>query len=176
MNSRSRLLLALFLPTVSAMAFVESPGGSSREANPGQPTDVLFVNSDPTDPAVPLDLSLTVRLFAQERLLEITAKVGKHPAFPSGLFFDKDVKVQIQLPPGIELQKGKLSWQGDLRGDEIGEFQATVGAVRDLEGAIDARAIGHAEGRIDVDEERFYVLVKGKTVKISLKPFAKSGP
>jgi len=157
-------LVGLLLSTV---------GRSPIEANADGATQVLFVNSDPSEPAVPLDLALIVRLFAKERLLEITARVGKLSAFPSQLFFDKDVNVQIQLPPGLELQKGKLSWQGDLRGDEIGEFQVTVKAVRDLEGAVNARAVGHAEGRIDVDEERFYVLAKGRTIKISRDPFTK---
>lgn len=148
------------------------------EANADKATQVLVVNSDSTDPAVPLDLALVVRLFAKERLLEITAKVRKHPAFPSELFFDKDVKVHIELPSGLELQKGKLSWQGDLRGDEIGEFQATVKAVRDLEGAVLASATGQAVvgGRIDADTEEFYVLAKGKTVGVSLNPFTQGHP
>ncbi len=163
----------LFLWVLIFVALLFSPVGVPVDADTDKATQVLIVNSDPTDPAVPLDLALIVRLFAKERLLEITARVGKHPAFPAELFFDKDVKVQIQLPPGIELQKGKLSWQGDLRGDEIGEFQATVKAVRDLEGTVDAKAVGRAEGRIDIDDEQFYVLTKGRTMKISLKPFTK---
>jgi len=148
------------------------------QAHADEATQVLVVNSDSTDPAVPLDLALVVRLFAKERLLEITAKVAKHPAFPSELFFDKDVNVQIQLPSGLELQKGKLSWHGDLRGDEIGEFQATVKAVRDLEGRVVASATGQASigGRIDADTEEFYVRAKGKAVSISINPFAQWHP
>jgi hypothetical protein len=172
MHKKSRSLFALLLLLALAILWFSISVTATTDDAPY----VLVVNSDPTDPAVPLDLVLIVRLFAKERLLEITARVGKHPAYPAELFFDKDVKVQIQLPPGIELQKGKLSWQGDLRGDEIGEFQATVKAVRDLEAAVDAKASGHAEGRIDIDDERFYVFAKGRTMKIGLNPFTKVLP
>jgi hypothetical protein len=136
----------------------------------------LVVNSDPTDPAVPLDLSLTVRLLAGEARLEIAARVGKHPSFPAELFFDKGVEARIHLPAGLELQEGSLTWRGDLRGEQAGQFQAKVRAVRDLEAAVDASARGRAAdgGRIDADQERFYVLVKGRTVRLSLNPFTAS--
>jgi hypothetical protein len=143
-------------------------------ANPEE--EPLVVNSDPTDPAVPLDLSLTVRRFAEGGLLEITARVGKHSSFPAELFFDKGVKATIQLPEGLELQEGSLTWRGDLRGEEVGQFQAKVKAVRDLEATVDASARGRAAegGRVDADQERFYVLVRGKTVRVSLNPFTAS--
>lgn len=157
-------LVALLLSTV---------GRSPIEANTDNPTQVLIVNSDPTDPAVPLDLALVVRLFAKKRLLEITGRVGKHRAYPATLFFDKDVKVQIELPQGLQLQEGSLSWQGDLKGEEIGQFRATVKAVGDLEGVVEASAIGYAAvgGRVDGESVRFYVLARGKTVRIGLNPF-----
>ena len=113
-------------------------------ANPEE--EPLVVNSDPTDPAVPLDLSLTVRRFAEGGLLEITARVGKH-LLPAELFFDKGVKATIQLPEGLELQEGSLTWRGDLRGEEVGQFQAKVKAVRDLEATVDASARGRRRGR-----------------------------
>jgi hypothetical protein len=145
----------------------------AKESKRGEATDVLVVKSSLTEPAVPLNLDLTVRLFAKERLLEITGRVGKHPAYPATLFFDKDVKVQIKLPQGLQLHEGSLSWQGDLNGEEIGQFRATVEAVRDLEGAVDVSAIGYAAvgGRVDADSVRFYVLVKGQAMRISLNPF-----
>ena len=134
--------------------------------------EVLVVNSDPTDPAVPLDLSLTVRLFPEERLLEITVRVGKHPAYPAEIFFNKNVKVEIKLPVGLELEEGSLNWKGDLQGEEIKEFQAKVKAVKDTEGAVVASAIGDAPGgQIDADTEQFYVLVKGNTIRMSLESF-----
>src|SRR5262249_47400175 len=106
----------------------------------------------------------------------ITAKVGRHPAFPPAQFSSKDVKVQIQLPPGLKLQEGRLSWQGDLQGEEVGEFRATVRVERDMEGAVEASATGQAVGRFDVDTERFYVRAKGRTLKVSLKPFTNPAP
>ena len=166
----------LAIVNLSSRSIVQQEGARQASlAHAGQEdvTEVLIVNSDPTDPGVPLDLALTVRLFAKERLLEITAQVGKHPSYPATRFFDKDVNVQIQLPAGLQLQEGSLSWQGDLQGEEIGQFQAKVKAVQDMEGAIDALAIGYAAvgGRVDADPERFYVLVTGGTIRISLDPF-----
>jgi hypothetical protein len=145
----------------------------SREGRSEEASDVLVVNSGLTDPAVPLDLSLTVRLFAKEQVLEITAKVQKHPAFPTQLFFDKDVKAEIRLPLGLQRQAGSLSWTGDLQGDAVGEFQATVTAVRDMEGTVEASAIGYAlGGRVDADTERCYVRVRGQEMQVSRDPFS----
>ena len=150
---------------------------SLPRVTPDNTTAALIVNSDPTDPAVPLNLALAVRSSTREPLLEIIVQVGKHPAYPATLFFDKDVKVQLQLPPGLQLQNGNLSWRGDLKGEETGQFQVKVKAVQDMEGTVDASATGHgAGGRIDADTERFYVLVKDKTIKVSLVPLALFDP
>jgi len=150
---------------------------SLPRVTPDNTTAALIVNSDPTDPAVPLNLALAVRSSTREPLLEIIVQVGKHPAYPATLFFDKDVKVQLQLPPGLQLQNGNLSWRGDLKGEETGQFQVKVKAVQDMEGTVDASATGHgAGGRIDADTERFYVLVKDKTIKVSLAPLALFDP
>ncbi len=169
-----RVVAVLVLSLVGLLLSIagESPT-EAKEPKHGEATDVLVVEPSLTEPAVPLGLDLTVRLFAKERLLEITGRVGKHRAYPATLFFDKDVKVQIELPQGLQLQEGSLSWQGDLKGEKVGQFRATVRAVRDLEGTVEASAIGYAAvgGRVDGESVRFYVLVKGKTVRISLNPF-----
>lgn len=181
MNRRSHSLWGLLLfPAFTVMTFATSPACTPEGGAGGKwgttPDEVLIVNSDSTDPAVPLDLSLVVRLFAKERLLEITARVGRHPVFPAELFFSNDVKVNIQLPPGLRLQEGSLSWKGDLKGEQIGEFEAKVRVERDMEGAVDASATGHAPSRIDVDTERFYVQAKGRTIRINLEPFTQITP
>jgi hypothetical protein len=168
------LFLLVFL---SLELLLTTACNSVGEPKLDEPTEVLVVNLDPTDPGVPLDLALTVRLFEKQRLLEITARVGKHLSYPAARFFDKDVKVQIQLPAGLQLEEGRLEWEGNLKGEEIGEFRAKVKAVHDMEVAVSASAIGHAAGgRIDADTEQFYVLVKGNSIRISLDPFTRYDP
>ncbi|MEW5857963.1 MAG: hypothetical protein AB1861_11365 [Cyanobacteriota bacterium] len=146
-----------------------------------QAIKTITVNSDSTDPAVPFDLSLIVRVLAETPLLEINVQVGKDSTYPAERFFDQDVKVQIQLPGGLRLQDGSLTWQADLKGNELGEFQAKIKAVQDMEGAIDVLATGRRAmgGGMDADTERFYVLVRGKNITISVNPFTSrelSGP
>jgi hypothetical protein len=120
---------------------------------------------------------LTVLLLHSERLLEITVRIRKHPAFPTALFVIKNLKFEIQLPAGLQLREGGLTWEGDLQGEEIREFQIRVNAVRDMEGTVFASAIGNAPGgRVDADTEQFYVLVKGDMIRIRLEPFTSSQP
>jgi hypothetical protein len=142
-------------------------------ANCDAATEMLTVKSSLSEPAVPIQLVLTVQLFAKKRLLKIEGRVGRHPAYPAAHFFDKQVKVQIKLPPGLQLQEGSLSWQGDLKGNEVGQVRATVRAVRDLEEAIEASVVGYAAvgGRVDADSVRFHVLAKGNVMRMSLNPF-----
>ncbi len=134
-------------------------------------SQILIVDSGLVEPAVPLDLSLKVQVFAPERLLEITATIRKRPGYPADLFFDKDVRVRITLPPGFQLDGGSLTWSGDLKGEQVGEFIAKIRAVHDTEGVIEAAATGHAVGgRVDADTERFHVVVKSGRIHVSREP------
>lgn len=145
-----------------------TPAGAGEE---------LVADSDPTDPGVPLDLVLTVRVPPDGWSLGITAHIGRSPGYPAELFHDEGVEARIELPPGLRLKDGALSWKGDLRSDEAGEIRATVVADGDLSGAIDASAAGHAKGgRVDADLERVYVLVRDRRFRIHLEPFQAADP
>ena len=135
------------------------------------PTEVLFVNRGATEPASPLELTLTVRLFSERRTLEILARAGRHPAYPSALFDDKNVTVRFTLPAGTALEDGSLSWTGDLRGDEVAEVLIRVKVSDAVDGFVEASVIGHAAGgRIDGDVERFYVVSSADAIKLSRDP------
>jgi hypothetical protein len=142
-----------------------------RPAGGDAPSEVLNVDSRPTEPAVPLNLALEIRVFAAKRLIEITVTVAKRSGYPTDLFFDRDVTAQISLLPGLQLEDGSLSWSGDLKGNQVAKFVAKVRAVHDTDGLIEASAIGHAlGGRIDADKERFHVLVRGEQMHVSPEP------
>jgi len=133
---------------------------------------VMTVNSDPDEPAVPIDLSLTVQLVGRERRLVIAGQVKKNPGYPAAAFSEKDVRAEIVLPPGLQLSSGDRTWQGDLKGHEVGQWEAQVKPVQDGQWSVEAKAVGSAEGgRVDADTEQFYVLVQGDTMRLSLTPF-----
>jgi hypothetical protein len=158
----SFLTFSLFLLGVAAAYGLAQDNDSS----------ILIVNSDPDDPAVPLDLSLSVRVLGSKRLLEVKAQVGKKPSYPSELFFDKDVKVHIELPAGLKLQEGSLTWQGDIKGNEVKEIKAGITALRDMEGAVIVSAYGRTSGGgMDADTEQFYIRTHKETMEVSLNPF-----
>ena len=139
----------------------------SNTSNAGDDAaDVLRFESPATEPAVPIKLSLTVRLLAATRAIEISVAIAKRTGYPADLFQDRDVKAQIQLFPGLELDDGTLTWSGDLNGDQVGRFVARVKATRDTEGAIETTVIGHAAGgRIDADKVEFHVSVRGDQIR-----------
>lgn len=175
-RENNTLWTLMLLPLISIDSSLSIAGESPVEAKGRSldgATEMLVVKSSLREPAVPLELVLTVRLFAKKRLLKIAGRIGKHPAYPAELFFDKHLKVQIKLPEGLQLQEGSLTWQGDLRGDEAGQVRATVKAVRDLEDAVEASAVGDAAvgGRVDAVSIRFHVLAKGNAMRISRDPF-----
>jgi len=150
-----------FSSSVSAWA----PGGGDGAS------EVLIVDSGLVEPAVPLNLSLKVRVFAMKRLIEITVTVAKRSGYPTDRFFDRNVTAQISLLPGLQLEDGRLSWSGDLKGDQVAEFVAKVRAVHDTVGVIEATAIGHAlGGRIDADKERFHIIVSGEQIRVTRLP------
>lgn len=147
---------------------------TAKKPNADEAAQTLVVKSSLREPAVPIEIIVTARLFAKTRLLRIEARVGKHPAWPAAAFSDKDVKLQIKLPEELQLQEGSLSWHGDLKGDQVSQVTATVKAVRDLEKAVEVVAVGHAEegGRVDADSVLFHVLAKGKLMRLSRNAFA----
>ena len=134
-------------------------------------SEVLNLDSPTTEPAVPLNLSLKVRVFAARRAIEITVIVAKRSGYPAELFFDRDVRAQIALLPGLELEDGSLSWSGDLKGNQVAEFVAKLRPTQDTEGIIETTAIGHAMGGgIDADKVRFHVSVRGDQIHVSPEP------
>ena len=145
----------------------------SKMLNSEKP-ETLVIKSSLREPAVPIELVVTARLFAKTRLIHVEARVGRHPAYPAAAFSDKDVELQIKLPAELQLQEGSLSWKGDLKGDQVGQVQATVKAVRDLENAVEVSAVGHAAigGRVDADSVLFHVLARGTLMKVSRNAFA----
>jgi hypothetical protein len=136
-----------------------------------QPSQVLTVESGPVEPAVPLKLSLQVAVFAEARTIEITATLGKRPGFPAHRFSLENVTARITLPPQLQLKAGNLLWSGDLKGDQVARFVATVGVLDDTEDVVKAAAIGHAAGgRVDADAVRFHVVVRGGEIRVGLEP------
>ena len=160
---------AIVLATLLLVA--AAPVASAFQGIQAVPADVLVVDRGITDPAGPLDLVLFVRLLTPLRVLEITARAAKHPAFPAALFHDKDVTVRLTLPTGIVLEAGRLTWSGELHADDVAEVRATVRVLGDLDGAIEASVIGHGGGgRVDADVERFYVAARGDAIRVSRDP------
>jgi hypothetical protein len=131
-------------------------------------SDVLRFEAPATEPAVPIKLSLIVRPLAATPAIEISVVIRKRDGYPADLFHDKDVKAQILLFPGLELEDGTLAWSGDLDGDEVARFVARAKAVQDTEGTIAATVIGHAAGgRIDADKVEFHVSVQGDQIRVA---------
>jgi hypothetical protein len=77
------------------------------------------------------------------------------------------------LPPGLQPQAGDLTWSGDLKGDQVARFVATVRVPHDTVGVVEAAAIGHAAGgRVDADAVRFHVVARGGRIRVGLEPLA----
>jgi hypothetical protein len=147
----------------------------------GAAVDILRVDASPSEPASPINLVLNVRVMKAERLIEITATVAKRAGYPSEGFFDRNVKVEVTLPPGLQLAGKNPERPGDLRGDESIEIVARIKTLKDSEGAIEVTATGEAPGgNSDADKETFHVLVKGERIAVSLgapvQPATGSGP
>jgi hypothetical protein len=158
------------------LLMVAEPVAAGAQGLPTVPTEVLFVNRGLTDPAGPLELSVTVHLFSGQRLLEILARAGRHPSYPAALFHDRDVLLRFQLPPGVVLEEGSLTWSGELRGDEVAEALIRVRVPDDLDAYIEASVIGHGVGgRVDADVERFYIVARGPMIKLSRDPVTQRG-
>ena len=139
-------------------------------------SEVFNFDSPTTEPAVPLKVAVKVRVLAKHAI-EITAIVSKRSGYPADLFFDRDVRAQITLLPGLELEEGSLSWSGDLRGNQVAEFVAKVKPAQDTEGIIETTAIGHGMGdRIDADKVRFHISVRGDQIRVSPEPHATISP
>ena len=109
---------------------VRSAAAAAAGSNGQSDDTVLQVNSPATEPAVPLNLSLKVRVLAAERAIEIIARVSKRSGYPADMFFDQDVTAKMTLPSGLQLEEGSLNWSGTLKGNQIGEFAAKVKALR----------------------------------------------
>src|SRR5262245_21304686 len=114
------------------LAFSSGPAAAAGDGGPATPT--LTIDSGMVEPAVPLNLVLKVRVLAGEPIVEVTVVIGKRAGFPTALFFDKNVEARINLPAGLDLDSGGLTWTGELRGDRGVEFVARIRAVRDVQG------------------------------------------
>jgi hypothetical protein len=160
-------------PPPTRIASIGHAHAQSDAAGANRASQVLTVDSGPVEPAVPLKLSLRVKVCVPARTIEITATLGKRPGFPAHLFSDRNVTARITLPPGLQFQTGDLAWSGDLKGDQIARFVATVGVLDDTEGVVEAAAIGHAAGgRVDADAVRFHVVARGGHIRVGLEPLA----
>jgi hypothetical protein len=128
----------------------------------------FHIDSVATEPAVPLNLALDVRIAPQQRLLEIKVMLGKRQGYPAEQFFDRDIVAQISSLPGLRLLDGSLSWSGDLRGEQTAEFVARLSIPENIDGTVEVKARGRAQGGdIDADIESFRLTARGDRITVS---------
>lgn len=143
---------------------IAAPAASARDMAGG----TLEIDSTPTEPASPLNLSLRVSSPPSADTIEIGVVVGRRDGYPAAMFSTRDMTVEIALPAGLQLQSGSLGWSGDIAGDEVAAFDAIVRAVRDIEGAVEVAASGNGPGgSINADREAFQVSVRDRRIEVS---------
>src|SRR5262245_34345348 len=134
------LTVAISLATITVCPGSQSTPPGVCRATGQDVSETLIVESGEVEPAVPLNVVVKVRVLASEPLIEITVVLGKRAGFPAAMFFDRDVTARVVLPAGLELHRGALSWNGELRGDQVVELVATVKAILDLHAVVDVAA------------------------------------
>jgi hypothetical protein len=128
----------------------------------------LTIDSTPTEPASPLNLSLRVSTLPSTDMIEIGVVVGKRDGYPAEMFSATDMTVEIAIPPGFQLESGSLGWSGDIAGDEVVAFDATVRAIRDMDGIVEVAAVGNGPGgSVNADKEAFQVSVRDRRIEVS---------
>lgn len=135
-------------------------------------------NREPSGEASsPMDIELSVTRFSNDKISEITMKVGKRIGFKTESFQANNTRAEIQLPEGLELIDGNPIWEGDLTGDEVAEFKIKVKAFKNGEWTVKANAICEkSPGYKFGDSERFYILVKDNEVLMSDRSFNQVNP
>jgi hypothetical protein len=81
-------------------------------------------------------------------------------------------KIRIHLPEGIKLTHGDLSWEGDLRKDEVAQINITVRPIREGQWEIWSYVEGLLDGQADKSLTYYlYLLTSADSGQVSRAPF-----
>ena len=83
-----------------------------------------------------------------------------------------ETKIRIHLPEGIELTQGALSWEGDLKEDEVVQIKITVRPIREGQWEIWSYVEGLLDGQADKSLTYYlYLLTSADSGQVSRTPF-----
>jgi hypothetical protein len=83
-----------------------------------------------------------------------------------------ETRIQIHLPEGIELIQGDLSWEGNLKEDEVVEIKVTVKPIREGQWEIWSYVEGLLDGIADKSLTYYlYLLTSRDNGQVSRTPF-----
>ena len=174
MNNKIYLFLGILIVVIIAVILIINSYLNDEFVLKSDPVVIdTQLNKQELIASSPMDLSLSINQFSDDKTSYIVVSVGKREGYKTEWFQANNTKIEIKLPEGLEIIEGNSNSTINISGAEIFKNKIRIKAVKNGEWVVEVHARSYETPLFDYigDIELLFILVNDNEILISDRSF-----